>query len=70
MLNIIARFQALPAEERINFRVGRRVGIYTYLEDLNDARKHDTVDYAIKQLSDNGRQVDDEAIYSLMERFI
>jgi biotin synthase-like enzyme len=70
MLNTIARFQALPAEERINFRVGRRVGIYTYLDDLNDGRKHDTVDYAIKQLSDNGRQVDDEAIYSLMERFI
>ncbi len=70
MLNIIARFQALPAEKRLNFRVGRRVGIYTYLDDLDDARKHDTVDYAIKQLSDNGHQVDDEAIYSLMERFI
>ncbi len=70
MLATIARFQALPAEERLNFRVGRRVGIYTYLDDLDDARKHDVVEHAIQQLSDNGRKVDDEIIYSLMERFI
>ena len=70
MLATIARFQALPAEERRNFRVGRRVGIYTYLDDLNNARKHDTVEHAIQKFSGDGEQVDDETIYSLMERFI
>jgi biotin synthase-like enzyme len=70
MLNIIARFQALPAEERLNFRVGRRTGIYTYLDDLSNERKHATVEYAIEKLSDDGHRVDDEIIYSLMERFI
>ncbi len=70
MLATIARFQALTAEERLNFRVGRRTGIYTYLDDLSNERKHATVEYAIEKLSDDGHRVDDEIIYSLMERFI
>ena len=70
MLATIARYQALPPKERHNFRVGRRVGIYTYLDDLNNARKHATVEHAIRKFSGDGRKVDDEVIYSLMERFI
>ena len=70
MLAIIARFQSLSPEERHNFRVGRRAGIYQQLDDLNDLRKHDLVEHAIKKLSNDGNQVDEETIYSLMERFI
>ncbi len=70
MLDIIGRFQSLSAEERHNFRVGRRVGIYERLDDMADLRKHNVAEQAIKKLSDNGDQVDEETIFSLMERFI
>ncbi len=70
MLASIARFQSLSPEERHNFRVGRRVGIYGQLDDLDNLRKHKVVEHAIQKLSNDGDQVDEEAIYSLMERFI
>ena len=70
MLATIARFQSLSPEEKHNFRVGRRVVIYTYLDDLYNSHKHDLVEHAIQRLSSDGNQVDDETIYSLMERFI
>jgi hypothetical protein len=70
MLATIARFQSLSPEEKQNFRVGRRLGIYERLDELNNLPKHDTVEHAIQKLGNNGNQVDDETIYSLMERFI
>jgi biotin synthase-like enzyme len=70
MLASIARFQSLSPEEKLNFRVGRRIGIYNQLDDLYNSRKHDLAEHAIKELSNDGNQVDEEAIYSLMERFI
>jgi biotin synthase-like enzyme len=70
MLAAIARFQSLSPEERHNFRVGRRVGIYNQLDDLDNSRKHNLAEHAIQKLSGDGNQVDDETIYTLMERFI
>ncbi len=70
MLASIARFQSLSPEERHNFRVGRRVGIYDQLDDLSNSRKHNTVEHAIQKLSNDGNQLDEETIYALMERFI
>ena len=70
MLAAIARFQALSPEERINFRVGRRVGIYTELDDLYDGHKHEAVEQFVHKLSHGSNQIDEKAIYTLMERFI
>ena len=70
LLDIIDRFQAMTPEERVHFRVGRRVGLYTSLDDLLDLRKRQVVEQIISQLRDNGNEVDEKAIYSLMERFI
>jgi len=70
MLAAIARFQSLSPQERHNFRVGRRVGIYNELNDMEDEQKHKLAEHAIEKLSDNGKQVSDETIYFLMERFI
>jgi len=69
MLAVIDRFQSLPAEERQNFRVGRRMGIYERLDDLKDTGKHEIVAQAIARVAKDG-QVDEEIMYSLMERFI
>jgi biotin synthase-like enzyme len=70
MLAIIDRFQSLSPVERHNFRVGRRVGIYDQLDDMENEQKHRLAEHAIQKLSDDGKKVSDETIYFLMERFI
>jgi hypothetical protein len=68
MLSVIDRFLALPPEERTNFRIGRRARIYTSLDELNDIRKHGTVEQIINELNrDNG---DLEDNYQLMSRLL
>jgi len=70
MLATVARFQSLSPEEKQNFKLGRRLGIYERLDELNNLPKHESVEQARQKLSHNGNQVDEETIYSLMERFI
>ncbi len=70
LLAIIARFQALSPSERANFRVGRRLGIYNQLDDLGDMSRYQEVEQVLARLSRDGGEVDEETIYSLMERFI
>jgi len=70
MLGVIDRFQALPSEERTNFRIGRRAGIYTYLDELDDSRKHQVVEQIVQKLSQDSRKVDEKEIHNLMEGFI
>jgi hypothetical protein len=69
MLAVIDRFQSLSAEERQNFRLGRRIGIYASLDDLGDPGKHGLVEQAVAKVAKDGK-VDEEILYSLMERFI
>jgi len=70
MLATIAKFQSLSPEEKRNFKLGRRLGIYDGLDDLDNSLKHDGVERAIQKLQQDGKQVDEELICSLMERFI
>ncbi len=70
MLAAIDKFQSLSAEERQNFRLGRRIAIYASLDDLDDTGKHSLVEHAVEKLSPDGGQVDEETLYTLMERFI
>ena len=70
MLAVIERFQSLSAEERDNFRVGRRVGIYTALDDLYDPRRNQLVEQIMPELKQDGNGIDEDKIYALMERFI
>ena len=68
MLSVIDHFLALPPEERINFRIGRRARIYTSLDELNDIHKHGAVEQIINELNrDNG---DLEDNYQLMSRLM
>ena len=70
MLAAIARFQSLSPQERVNFRVGRRVGIYSRLDDLGDLSKHEAVEQILHRLVQGSNEVDEEKIYTLMEGFI
>ena len=69
-LAITDRFLALPPEEKTNFKLGRRVGIYNELDDLKDAQRHEAVEQMLKRLSRDNHQVSDETIFALMEEFI
>jgi len=70
MLAVIDRFLSLSAEERTNFRIGRRAGVYIRLDDLKDPQKREAVERIIHRLGRDGNQIDDKAIYALMETFI
>jgi len=70
LLAVIDRFQSLTREERTLFRVGRRLGIYTYLDELNDMRKRGAVEGVINRISQDGGLIDEQKIYNLMEGFI
>jgi hypothetical protein len=70
MLAVIDRFQKLPSKERTNFRIGRRVGAYTELDDLNDLKRRETVKNIVQRLQRGGEEVDEKTIQSMMEGFI
>jgi radical SAM superfamily enzyme YgiQ (UPF0313 family) len=68
-LNIINKYLSLPDEERLNFKVGRRTGLYNRLADLSDSYKHDKIEQAIEHLRAQGSDVE-EAIVKLKNSFI
>ncbi|MFC2034225.1 radical SAM protein [Chloroflexota bacterium] len=47
MLAVIDRFQSLSPEERTNFVVGKRSGIYTFLDDMDKSYKHQVVEQIV-----------------------
>jgi hypothetical protein len=70
MLACIARFQALSPEERTIFKLGRRLGMYSELDDLDDLQKQNVVEHLSQRLMRRHEKIDDKTIYTLMERFI
>jgi len=68
-LNIINKYLSLPDEERLNFKVGKRTGLYNSLTDLSDSYKHDKIEQAIERLRAQGSDVE-EAIVKLKNSFI
>ena len=68
-LNIINKYLSLPDEERLNFKVGRRIGLYNILDDLSDNYKHDKIEQAIERLRAQGSDVEEE-IVKLKNSFI
>ncbi len=59
MLASIDRFQSLSPQEKTNFRIGRRVGIYSQLDDLYDLHKREMVERLVQRLS-QGNEVDEK----------
>ncbi len=70
MLGVIDRFQHLSTEEKTNFKIGRRAGIYVQLDDLHDPAKRPAVEKIIHRLRQNGNRIDDKTINALMETLI
>jgi radical SAM superfamily enzyme YgiQ (UPF0313 family) len=69
-LATINRYLALPSQERLNFRLGRRAGYYEKLDDLYDAHKHQKVEEAIKRITSEVPDSVDEVILQLKASFV
>jgi hypothetical protein len=69
-LATINRYLALPPQEKLNFRLGRRTGYYEKLDDLYDAHKHQKVNEAIKRITSEAPDSVDEMILQLKASFI
>ena len=68
-LNIINKYLSLPEKERLNFKVGRRTGLYNILDDLGDSYKHDKIEQVIERLREQGGDVEED-IVKLKNSFI
>lgn len=51
MLAVIDAFLSLSPEERLNFRLGKRAGIYQTMEDMSDRRLHHQVSELVARLN-------------------
>jgi radical SAM superfamily enzyme YgiQ (UPF0313 family) len=69
-LKAINRYLALPVKDRLNFRLGRRTGLYENLNDIFDAAKYQRVDEAMKRVGADSPEKMDELITQLKEHFI
>ncbi len=51
MLGVIDRYLQMPEEERLLFRIGRRLGHFRLLDDLQDQRAHQAAEEAVDELT-------------------
>ena len=69
MTGVIRRFLALPEEEQLVYQVGRRMGLFARLEDLQHGMRRRRAERAIEQYGVTPENVD-QVIDELMKRFI
>ncbi len=70
-LDTIHSYLSMPLTERLNFRLGRRAGLYEKLVDIFDATKYQKIDEALQRISaDNDPDRVDQAIEQLKMSFI
>ncbi|UCD70600.1 MAG: radical SAM protein [Syntrophobacterales bacterium] len=70
MRGIIDRYLILSEEEKLNYRLGRRAGIYRKLDDLNNPMLFQRVQDTLKRIGAASPQKVEETIADLMERYI
>jgi biotin synthase-like enzyme len=69
MLRVVDGYLELPAEERENFCLGRRLGIYRYMRDMQDTERYGQVK-KLKKLLDESGQDQDEFLIQYRGNFI
>jgi len=70
MLKRIDLYLALPREEKDNFRLGRRAGVYQSVEDLSKPELRNQVEIALKQIKSERPDGIEKVLSDLMETFI
>jgi radical SAM superfamily enzyme len=70
MLKFIDRYLALPKEEKNNFRLGRRAGVYQSVEDVSNPELRNQVERALQQIELERPGGLEKALSDFMESFI
>ncbi len=70
MIGVIDRYLALPEGERLNYRLGRRAGVYRKLDDLKNPVLFQQVQAFLDKVGAASPHKVEESIASLMERYI
>jgi biotin synthase-like enzyme len=70
MLNLIDRYLSLPKEEKDNYRLGRRVGVYQSVEDLYKPELRNQVERVLQQIESKRPGDLEEILSELTESFI
>jgi radical SAM superfamily enzyme YgiQ (UPF0313 family) len=70
MLALIDRYLALSAEEKANFRLGRRAGLYRSMDDLSNPDLRHQVEKAIRRIELESPGEIEKVLSDLMESFI
>ncbi len=68
-LATISRYFSLPENERLNFKLGRRLGLYERLDDLHDPVKHQHIDEALRRIRQSGENVE-KVIQNFKTRYL
>lgn len=55
MLGIIDRYLALPEEEKANFKLGRRAGVYRTMDDMRDRARYNYVEGLLRSIGGPGQ---------------
>jgi hypothetical protein len=70
MLNLIDRYLSLPEEEKNNFRLGRRAGVYQSVEDLSRPELRNQVERVLQQIESERPGSLEEVLSELTDSFI
>lgn len=66
----IERYLVMPLKDRLNYRLGRRGGVYARLDDIYDVARYQKVDEAMKRIGADSAAKIDAVIDRLKEGFI
>ena len=70
LLGLLDRFLELPEEERTHFKLGRRMGFYQTLDDLQLGDRHAEVAHRVAELQQQYPGREDEICHYLRERVV
>jgi len=70
LIAVIDRFFAMPDDDRLIYRLGRRKGIYRRLDDLKDMRTYNALKAVIEEYKREGSGDLDRDLYSVMQNYI
>ncbi|MCX5992860.1 MAG: radical SAM protein, partial [Chloroflexi bacterium] len=69
-IDTVERYLEMPLKERLNYRLGRRAGLYEKLNDIYDAAKYEKIDAAMRRVGADTAGKVDELIDGMKKRFI
>ncbi|MEA3486329.1 MAG: radical SAM protein [Thermodesulfobacteriota bacterium] len=70
LLGIIDRFFAMPEDDRLIYRLGRRKGIYARLDDLSDRRSYNVLKAILEEYRSEDSGNLDRDLYRIMHSYI